>query len=223
MDQEPDNPRGGGGPGAPEPGVPRGAQMVFSAVILYALMGGVGLGAAAYLLDGHSALVAPGDVSTSLHWKVLMGAGLGVFVHVLDAILERFLTLFQRMSEAFKEMLGGLTPFQAISLAALSSVGEEIFFRGFLQSWFSELGQRWFEGPWLGLVVASVLFGLAHLPPDKRLWPWPLLAVAMGFGFGALFEVTGDLLAPILAHFTINYFALMGLAHSGDPEATAQT
>ena len=103
------------------------------------------------------------------------------------------------MGKAFVELLGGMSANQALILALTSAVGEEIFFRGFLQSW-------------LGLVTASILFGLLHIAPDRRLWLWPILAIGMGFAFGWLFEYTGDVLAPILAHFTINYFSLMALS-----------
>ena len=38
--------------------------------------------------------------------------------------------------------------------------------------------------------------------------PWTIFALVLGFALGGLLLLTGSLLAPILAHFTINYFNL---------------
>ncbi len=35
--------------------------------------------------------------------------------------------------------------------------------------------------------------------------PWPIQATVMGFMLGGLYRLTGDLTAPIVLHFTINY------------------
>ena len=40
------------------------------------------------------------------------------------------------------------------------------------------------------------------------------MAVVMGFGFGLLYLYTGNIVAPVVAHFTINYFNLMHIARS---------
>ncbi|MGH7338501.1 MAG: lysostaphin resistance A-like protein, partial [Myxococcota bacterium] len=80
---------------------------------------------------------------------------------------------------------------ECAALAALSGFAEEVFFRGALQ-------------PRLGWLAASVLFGLAHYPPRRTLWPWTGFALIAGGMFGALFEVTGNLAAPVTAHAVIN-------------------
>jgi uncharacterized protein len=81
-------------------------------------------------------------------------------------------------------------------LSLFSGVGEEVFFRGAVQQEF-------------GLVVASVLFGVVHVGPDRRYLVWTLWAVAAGFLFGVLYEVSGGLLAPILAHAAHNAATLL--------------
>lgn len=55
-----------------------------------------------------------------------------------------------------------LSPFTAFPIG----IGEESFFRGFLQSQFSE----WCT-PWGGIVLSSLLFGLAHVPNAWDLEP----------------------------------------------------
>lgn len=197
-------------PATPEPPeAPTAARIgVTSAGVLYGLLA-LAAFAGGWFITDHTPLALPDHEGVALWIKVVTGAGVGLAVFGADQLAERFIPLFQRMAVAFRALLGNIGPWQAIALAAFSSVGEELFFRGFLQSW-------------LGIIPASIAFGLLHIAPDKRLWPWPILAVAMGFAFGGLFEYTGDVLAPTLAHFTINYFGLMALARftSGTPSQT---
>jgi len=88
-------------------------------------------------------------------------------------------------------VLGRLSVRQCIALAAMSGVAEEAFFRGALQ-------------PSLGLVGASLLFGLAHFVPRRALLPWTGFSIAAGFLLGILYDATGNLLAPVVAHGVIN-------------------
>ena len=95
------------------------------------------------------------------------------------------------LARALAGLLGPLTRTQIVYLALASGVAEEAFFRGALQ-------------PRVGLVWASLLFGLAHLAPRRDLLPWTGFSIAAGFGLGLLFEATGNLIAPVVAHVTIN-------------------
>ena len=81
-------------------------------------------------------------------------------------------------------------------ISIFSGVGEETFFRGAVQHEF-------------GLVAASLLFGIVHIGPDRRYLAWTAWAVLAGFLFGALYEVSGGLLAPILAHAAHNAATLL--------------
>src|SRR5919112_531710 len=83
-----------------------------------------------------------------------------------------------------------------VLLSIFSGVGEEAFFRGAVLQEF-------------GLVISSLLFGLAHIGPDRRYLAWTLSAVLMGFVFGAIFEVSGGLLAPVVAHAGHNAATLL--------------
>lgn len=137
-------------------------------------------------------------------------AGLGLALGLGTVLLSRFLTsafaFGRNMKAALGEVLGQLDARTAWALAAVSSVAEETLFRGALQ-------------PEAGLLVASLLFGLVHLPLERRLIPWTGFAIAMGFCLGALFDATGGLLAPTLAHFVVNAVNLTWLAEeSGEGE-----
>ena len=49
--------------------------------------------------------------------------------------------------------------------------------------------------------------------------PWTVFAVVVGYCFGVMFEATGNLLAPVVAHVVINGINLPALvAQYGDPD-----
>lgn len=126
----------------------------------------------------------------------LLSAGLGLAVGAAVVAGTRALVRragwAQRLHREFRELLGPLGG-GAIALLALSSgVAEELFFRGAMQ-------------PSIGLVASSLVFGAVHVGPGRRFVPWTLWAALMGFVFGAMHALTGELIGPVLAHVVINY------------------
>ena len=90
-----------------------------------------------------------------------------------------------------------------IVLAALSSAAEELLFRSLLQ-------------PWLGLLPQALLFGLVHQLPGPSRWVWAAWATLVGLALGAIFQLTGSLVGPLVAHAFINGLNLAFLK-SHDP------
>jgi uncharacterized protein len=119
------------------------------------------------------------------------GLGVGALVVAATRAAVRHTVWARRLHVEFRQIFGPLSTRDVLVFAGLSSIAEEIFFRGALQ-------------PSLGIAGSSVVFGLLHIGPSRRFLPWTLMAVAMGFVFGVLYQATGDLLAPMVAHFTIN-------------------
>lgn len=90
-----------------------------------------------------------------------------------------------------------------VSVAA--GLGEEMLFRGWLQPAVAEL---WGEsGNWIGLVVASVLFGVVHWVNRA----YAVLAGLVGLYLGLLFLWTDNLLAPVVTHGLYDFVALIYL------------
>lgn len=89
--------------------------------------------------------------------------------------------------------LAAATFFGVLWVLALS---EEFFFRGVMQALFV----KWM-GLWPGIVVASVVFGLGHLPfrqfPN---WPFALLATLAGVFYGHAFVKAKSIRAPMVTH-----------------------
>lgn len=89
----------------------------------------------------------------------------------------------------------------AVNNLMITCVAEEALFRGLIQQ---SLGRRF---NWkVGLVVAGVLFGVAHIAGGGLL---VLFATLAGLGYGLIFYVTGRLWCAVLAHFLFNFAHLI--------------
>ena len=86
-------------------------------------------------------------------------------------------------------------------------------FRGVLQTGLVEIA-----GKWPGLIAASIAFGLAH-PISK---PYVITATLVGIFLGGLFLMTGNLLAPVVAHATYDFCALAWLVRRTPPAPSTE-
>lgn len=93
--------------------------------------------------------------------------------------------------ELAPRLVDGTRRWDLVLISVFSGIGEEAFFRGALQ-------------PEVGLVATALIFGAAHIGPDRRYLVWTVWAVFAGFLFGGLFEVTNGILAPMVAHSVHN-------------------
>jgi hypothetical protein len=100
----------------------------------------------------------------------------------------------------------GLGVLRLLILAGVAGLGEELLFRGFLQPALARA-----VGDAAALILASVIFGLVH-------WISPFYALyagVLGLYLGALFLLTGGLIAPILCHAAYDAVALGVYARRG--------
>jgi uncharacterized protein len=80
----------------------------------------------------------------------------------------------------------GLATWQIVVVSVAAGIGEELFFRGWLQ-------------PLVGWPAASVAFGLAHVA-GARMLAFGVWAAGMGVVLGGLALATGGVLAAMVAH-----------------------
>ncbi|MGE6164644.1 CPBP family intramembrane glutamic endopeptidase [Aeromonas rivipollensis] len=85
----------------------------------------------------------------------------------------------------------------AFNNLVFTCVAEEALFRGFIQQGVASRSK-----PWLGLLVASLLFGAAHLAGGPLL---VLFAALAGVCYGLAFQLSGRLSVAILLHFLFNF------------------
>lgn len=157
-----------------------------------AVVAAVGLG----LRDGSplTGLAAQGPLPWSVVVGVLAGAGASAALWLSRRVQP--LAELQRFQGG---LVKGWTPADAVAVALLSGAAEEALLRALLQ-------------PLIGLVPAALLFAVLHLVPDRRLWMWPVIALALGVVLGIVFDRYGYP-AAAAAHITINLLALLRLRH----------
>lgn len=162
-------------------------------VVLYGAMAvlgvALGLGRGEPLLARAPAM---GDLGAD---PLIVSLGLGLALALTTTASTRWLVGWaswaRTLRAQMRPFLAGASPLELALLALLSGVAEELFFRGALQ-------------PWVGLTASSLAFGLLHIGPTRAFLPWTLWAVVMGFLFGAITLVTGQLAGAIVAHVAIN-------------------
>jgi membrane protease YdiL (CAAX protease family) len=136
----------------------------------------------------------------------LIGLAVGLLVVFLSRFAVHRFDWARRLHGDFRSILGPLTGREILVLALASSVGEELLFRGALQ-------------PMIGVWMQALVFALLHIGPGVRFLPWTASAFGVGLLFGWLFQFTGDLGGPVVAHFAINYMNLHFIARFDIPES----
>lgn len=128
------------------------------------------------------------SIATSLALGTLAAVG----TVLLGLAVYRLIPAMREIAEDLAPRLVDSASRRDLLLVSLfSGMGEEALFRGAVQ-------------PEFGIVVASIVFGLVHIGPDRRYLVWTAWALLAGFLFGALYIVTGGLLAPVVAHVLHN-------------------
>lgn len=178
------------GPVRPPPPGPGPRRLVRLGLVFYAALWALAF-AWRRLGQGESLWLATPDAE--LRWLRDAGLGLAGAAALIagSAWLTRAVAAGERLARALAEALGPLRPGQAWLLALASGIGEEAFFRGALQ-------------PVAGLALTSLLFALAHFVPRRELVLWSVFSLVAGLLLGGLYQATGNLLAPTVAHVVVN-------------------
>jgi membrane protease YdiL (CAAX protease family) len=115
----------------------------------------------------------------------------------------------RELRQQVESLIGQMFPAGTVSqfglVALLAGVGEELLFRGVIQTL---LGQ--WTTPVAGLLITSILFALAHALSKLYF----LLALIIGLCFGWLVYRYNDLVAPMLAHSMYDFVALLYLSRT---------
>ncbi|MEQ9364540.1 MAG: CPBP family intramembrane glutamic endopeptidase, partial [Leptospirales bacterium] len=118
------------------------------------------------------------------------------FVLLARYPLGPFHMIRRHMDEIIVPLFHKLSVFDLLLISLLAGVGEELLFRGLLQP---AIG--YWTGPLGGLLVASVLFGLAHLITPT----YAIMAGLMGLVIGWSSMYTENLLTAILIHAAYDF------------------
>lgn len=149
--------------------------------------------------EGGLALLLPRMPARSWAFCSGLGLGVGLIIVWFTRLSVRRYGWARSLVEALRVAIGELRWSEALAIALFSSVGEEALFRGALQ-------------PVVGLFGASLIFGLLHTGPSRLFRPWTVMAFVVGLLLGWMLQVTGNLVAPIVTHMTVNFLNLRYIA-----------
>lgn len=159
---------------------------------------------------GLGALLGTMPFQTARFELVALGAGVAATVPMIVALwwsLRARWRPFEQLTQVVLDLLGGLLASSSVTglaiVAILAGVAEEAFFRGVVQATLHDV-----IGAAPAVLAAAALFGLAHLVTPL----YAVLAAAIGAYLGALFLVTGNVLAPAITHALYDFVALVWLA-----------
>jgi membrane protease YdiL (CAAX protease family) len=142
---------------------------------------------------------------TPLAWAVARGLGVTVPMLVIFWWLMHWdRPTLRQLREQVQWLIGEMFPDghvgQFALVAVLAGVGEELLFRGVIQTLLVE-----WTNPIVGLLLASLVFGAAHALSKLYF----ALATLIGVCFGWLVLEYNDLVAPMVAHSVYDFVALV--------------
>lgn len=142
-------------------------------------------------------------------YSLALGIAIGGLVIVTTRMAVSRYAWARRLHSELRPLARGISYTGIAVLALLSALVEELVFRGLLQ-------------PWIGLVPQALLFGVVHQLPGNSRWVWAGWATLVGLSLGVVFQLSGSLLGPIVAHALINAVNLAFLkSHDPDPPRRA--
>lgn len=176
----------------------------------YALLATLATALALAIRDGmpwdHPSPWVPMSLPMGLAASALLGVVFASAIIFSTRIAVARFPWARRLHRDLRPVARDLSVGHILLLAGLSSLGEELLFRGALT-------------PVLGVVLSSVLFGLAHQIKGPSRWVWAAWATGVGLVLGAIFALTGSLVGPLLAHAVVNAANLLYL-RDHDPESS---
>jgi membrane protease YdiL (CAAX protease family) len=135
-------------------------------------------------------------------WQTLLGSALGLIIGVVVAALVIHWRPMRIITEQLMQLVAWETfrAFDYVLIALMAAVGEELLFRGALQ-------------PLIGLLPVTVIFGLLHFTSIAHV----ILAGMLGLLLGWLYQWSGSLWPPMVAHFWVDLVSGLLLARSLEP------
>jgi uncharacterized protein len=184
------------------------------------------------ILEGSIGLLAVGigwalgdPPAERIHWTVdaaIDGVAataplVGVMWLCMRAKWRPFRELRDLIDQKVVPIFAGSRMWEFAAIAAVAGLGEEMLFRGVIQSFLARLLSAP-AGTLVALMVASILFGLLH-------WLTPLyalLAGAISLYLGTVWILTNNLLVPALAHALYDFWALVYLVRLRNAGSSGQ-
>ena len=132
----------------------------------------------------------------SIYLAIALGAGFAI-----EGIIVNFIK-YQNLD--FSANIGGNPFFAAIGISLITSITEEVTFRGFIFNRYLHV----FKNEWQANILTSIFWGLVHIPIAIFWWKlsigtalgYLILTIIYGIGASFLFARTRNIASPILLH-----------------------
>lgn len=95
--------------------------------------------------------------------------------------------------------------FSIFLMSILPAVAEEFLFRGVLQT----LLKKWSKNRHIAIIATSLIFAIIHMNPEQVLG---ILVLSLVLGY--LYELTGNLIYPIILHASNNLLSVIGMKYA---------
>jgi len=167
------------------------------------------------------------ELTIACLWGGVAALPLLVGLVILDRQPRVLSDFKEKINSVVLPMFKGLSIVEVAAISAAAGFGEELLFRGLVQSGL----QTWLDVPYgwaLALAVASLVFGICHWLNTT----YAVLATGIGIYLGGLFLLVGGLAAPIVTHGLFDFVAIIYLARvsrwprgekNDDPNQTTST
>lgn len=143
--------------------------------------------------------------------SIAVGTLLAFITFLLFALIYRFGGKFAQAllidARRVSGIFCGYSWLHLACVAALAGVGEELLFRGFLQTWLDNS----FAITW-AILIASIIFGLLHYLSHAYF----ISATLMSIAFGVAYCMTDSLLMVVVWHGVYDFIALLVLVKYPD-------
>lgn len=157
---------------------------------------------------------------SDLHWSLndlLLGLAVSaplfvVFWWMLRSTLPPLARIRRLLVTGLRPYFAQWSLLQLAIISLLAGICEEVLFRSVIQGTLSANA-----GPLMAVIIASALFGLAHLITLA----YAVIAAAIGAYLGVLWLLSGNLLVPITAHAAYDFVALVYFVRLWKPENSA--
>lgn len=173
-------------------------SLIKKSTVVYGVMAAAGLASMAFFHDSFkTAFLWP---SAPMEMGRIVASGLiaaGVLL-VLSYFFEDWFESFRELKSIIMQVLGKVSVPMAIYLSLVTSIGEELMFRGAIQ-------------PVAGILLTSVLFGMLHMGHKGLISAWSIWAFIAGYLLGWMYEETTSMWPPIIAHFGVNMVSILNL------------
>lgn len=129
------------------------------------------------------------------------------FLNAAVQLVNEFYPIPDFMQDAFLGLSHNVVG--VISITFVAPILEEVLFRGTIQGYL----MRCFKNPYVGIIIASLVFGVFHLNPIQIVY-----ASLLGFILGWIYYRTRNLLPVIIGHILNNSLATLSMLLLGDAE-----